>query len=325
MKEPAQSSRSVAARKSKASAQGQPESRRQIAMALRILGYIRQEGLKVDSHLVEQQLAQHFSVSRTPIRNALMLLESRGAVTSVPNLGFFVAKSVADLYEIELALPPSNAEQLYLRIVNDRISGRLPDSITQVEMLRLYDVNRALLGQVLSQMTDEGLVVRNPGQGWTFLPTLDSQQARRASYEFRRILEPEGILLPNFTIDPIALTRLRRDHEALIEQEGRRWVSSEEIYRVDTSFHETIAGFTGNPMFLQAIQQQNRLRRMLEYRGYDNRRRITDWSREHLAIIVALEQGDRVKASQLMHEHLDHARVTATRIAASDRKPPDGE
>jgi DNA-binding GntR family transcriptional regulator len=287
-------------------------------MALRILSFIRQVALKEGDHLAEQQLAHHFSVSRTPIKNGLMLLQKHGAVRSIPNLGFFVAKPVSDLYAIELTLPPSNEEQLYLRIVDDRISGRISDSVTQVEMLRHYNVNRTLLTRVMAQMADEGLTVRNPGQGWSFLPTLDSQQARINSYQFRSVVEPEMILLPEFTVDVHALEGLRRDHEALLQQEGRRKAASQEVYRLDANFHETIAGFSGNPMFVQAIQQQNRLRRMLEYRGYENRRRIASWCYEHLEIITALEQSDLATASVLMRKHLNNARETAAKIAASD-------
>lgn len=287
-------------------------------MALRILGYIRQEALKQEDHLPELHLAQQFSVSRTPIRNALALLKKRGALRSIPRLGFFVAKPLNELYAIELTLPPSNEEQLYLRIVDDRISGRLPDSVTQVDMLRRYGVNRALLGHVLSQMTDEGLTLRNPGQGWRFLPTLDSQQARNNSYQFRSVVEPEMMLLPEFSVDHEALKRLRRDHHLLLEQEAQRRATSQEVYRLDADFHETIAGFSGNPMFVQAIQQQNKMRRMLEYRGYENRRRIAVWCAEHLKIIAALEQSDVKKASQFMREHLNHAREAAATIADSN-------
>lgn len=37
------------------------------------------------------------------------------------------------------------------------------------------------------------------------------------------------------------------------------------------------------------MQRQNPLRRLMKYRGYENRRRIRVWVREHLAIIDALK------------------------------------
>jgi DNA-binding GntR family transcriptional regulator len=45
----------------------------------------------------------------------------------------------------------------------------------------------------------------------------------------------------------------------------------------------------------------------MEYRGYENRRRVRVWVKEHLAIIEALAANKFGRASQLMHEHLDKA------------------
>jgi DNA-binding GntR family transcriptional regulator len=42
----------------------------------------------------------------------------------------------------------------------------------------------------------------------------------------------------------------------------------------------------------------------MEYRGYENRRRVRVWVKEHLAIIEALAANKYGRASQLMHEHL---------------------
>lgn len=72
-----------------------------------------------------------------------------------------------------------------------------------------------------------------------------------------------------------------------------------------------IAAFSGNMFFLQAMQQQNRLRRLLEFGGYSNRRRVRDWCREHLDILDAILEGDNVRASNLMRDHLGAARGAA--------------
>ncbi len=297
--------------------------RRQVEMAQKILAFIRQESLTEGDRLRELKLAETFGVSRTPIRNALKLLEEKGVVRLEPNQGAFVALPADALRGISLALPPSGDDQLYLRISDDRLSGRLPERVTQVEMQRLYDVDRPTMERVLGRMAEEGLMVRNPGQGWAFLPTLDSQRARRASYQLRRAIEPAAVLVPEFTVDHQALARLRREHEVLLEGEARgERISGQELYRIDALFHETIMEFSGNPLFLQAVQQQNRMRRMLEYRGNENRRRVSHWCREHIAIIDALDKGFVQEASYLLTIHLDRANSAAAEIPASDTGVP---
>ncbi|MFA3916456.1 hypothetical protein [Ruegeria hyattellae] len=50
-------------------------------------------------------------------------------------------------------------------------------------------------------MADEGLIIRNTGQGWSFVPTLDSIKSRLASYEFRSSVEPAATGASTFKID----------------------------------------------------------------------------------------------------------------------------
>ena len=51
---------------------------------------IIQGQLKPGDHIVKQDLTDLLGVSRTPVREALLLLEQEGLVTSIPNRGFFV-------------------------------------------------------------------------------------------------------------------------------------------------------------------------------------------------------------------------------------------
>lgn len=78
------------------------------------------------------------------------------------------------------------------------------------------------------------------------------------------------------------------------------------LYMIDAEFHETIAGFTGNSFFQQAIQQQNRLRRAMEYNTYSNHARVRQWLAEHLAVIDALGSDQPSEAARLMRDHLDN-------------------
>ena len=58
---------------------------------------------------------------------------------------------------------------------------------------------------------------------------------------------------------------------------------------------------------------------MMEYRGYENRRRVRVWVKEHLAVIEALKANKHGRASQLMHEHLDKA-FNATMVRSKSER-----
>lgn len=52
----------------------------------------------------------------------------------------------------------------------------------------------------------------------------------------------------------------------------------------------------------------------MEYRGYENRRRIRVWVGEHLAIINALKANKLGQASQLMTPNLEKAQRAAAKL-----------
>lgn len=59
-------------------------------VAERIRTAIIEGQLKPNDHIVETALTQQFGVSRTPVREALILLERESLVVSIPNRGSFV-------------------------------------------------------------------------------------------------------------------------------------------------------------------------------------------------------------------------------------------
>jgi DNA-binding GntR family transcriptional regulator len=284
-------------------------------LANQILDVIREARLEPGHHLREQQLADLIGVSRTPIRSALDLLAERGIVETRKNHGFFLRKPFESLHRIEIEVPSTIDEELYTRLVRDRLEHHIPNSITQSEIARRYNVDRAALARTLSRLAEDGLIARKQGHGWTFLPTLDSLVSLRASYEFRLTLEPSGFLLPTFKPDLAAIERMRLQHLYLASHPDIASISSTQLFEADAAFHEMCAEFCGNPFFAQAIQYQNRLRRLLEFGSYFDRRRVREWCREHLAIIEAIAEGDTPLASTRMRAHLEQA-FLAARTAA---------
>jgi hypothetical protein len=73
-----------------------------------------------------------------------------------------------------------------------------------------------------------------------------------------------------------------------------RRVPAKEIFETDALVSRACwQEASGNLFVLQAIQQQNRLRRLLEFGSYHNKRRVKAWCEEHVAIIDACERTSR--------------------------------
>jgi DNA-binding GntR family transcriptional regulator len=280
-------------------------------LANQILEIARDAGFEPGHWLREQQLGDMLGVSRTPVRAALALLAERGIVEAKKNHGFLLTARPEELRRLEVEVPTTADQDLYTRIVEDRLSGRLSDTFTQTQILQRYDVDRALLLRTLTHLVSDGLLARSSGRGWTFLPTLDTQMALRNSYNFRRTIEPAGIMLDTFRSDAAALERSRMHHLYLEAHPDISALDPRQLFETDAQFHEMIAEFSGNVFFQQAIQQQNRLRRLLEFGGYTNRRRVRDWCREHVMILDAIASEDRARAAALMNEHLNAALASA--------------
>lgn len=277
-------------------------------LANRIIELARTSRFQAGYHLREQQLADTLQVSRTPIRAALMLLEEQGTVEARKNKGFFMKLDAEELDRAEVEIPNSPQQDLYARIVEDRLSGHLGETINQADILRRYGIERNVLQKTLSALTADGLITRGPGRNWTFQPALDNKFAQEASYRFRQVIEPAGILMDSFRSHPKALEHIRLEHLNLMARPDANNLPARQLFELDASFHETIAECSGNTFLLQSIQQQNRLRRLLEFASYTNGRRVREWCQEHLRIITALEEGDRKRAADLMRNHLVAAR-----------------
>ncbi len=76
--------------------------------------------LKPNDHVVETALTQELGVSRTPIREALILLEREALIVTVPHRGAFVrvfnADDVEALFTMRTALENFAAELIYERL-----------------------------------------------------------------------------------------------------------------------------------------------------------------------------------------------------------------
>jgi DNA-binding GntR family transcriptional regulator len=283
----------------------QAPSRLQRQLSADILELIRAEQLAPGTRLAEVALAERLQVSRTPVRAALQLLARRKLVRQGAQRGYFVTGNVAPR-KAPAKPEPADTDRLFLAIARDRRGGRLPEEVSERDLMQRYGASRPLVQRVLTRLAEVAAVQRKPGHGWRFQPSISDPDARAESYRFRILIEPAALMSPGFRLDPAWVAEMRRQHHEMLAMPWSE-TASIALYEMNAAFHEGLASASGNRYFLVAVQQQNRLRRFANYDWTFGHERVVVNCREHLAILDHLETGARVDAAVLMRRHLEAA------------------
>lgn len=279
----------------------------QARVAREIVALVRREGRRAGEHLPEVHLSEQIGTSRSPVQAALRHLSKMGVVQQDVNRGFFIVKDAKDWEPIAERFSSQPDDPLYLAIAEERQAGRLPDEVSEAELMRRFDVARSTLRKVLSRISEEGWIEQRVGPGWVFQNMMDSPEAYEESYFFRQAIEPTGILSPSFHAVPAELDQLRREQKHITDG-GFLTMTPIELFGANSRFHETLAAWSGNRFILQSVKRVNQLRRLIEYRQASKRGPRQTQAEEHLGILEAIAKHDFMLAATLLRGHLDGAR-----------------
>ncbi len=258
-------------------------------------------------HLTEADLASRLGISRTPVRAALRFLHARAVLQYRPNRGYTLNADRAALGQARRDIPEDEEKTLYYRLLRDRLAGKLPTQVNELELAQTYGVRRELLRSVLTTLLQDGVLRGRHYQRWEFTETLDSVESERESYRFRLTLECAALREPSFRIDAERLVACRARQQSLITHASRyTWM---DFFEANAELHELLASASGNRFILDAMRQQNRLRRMSDLSDYPlvSAAALRQSSEEHLQILDAVEAGQLSTAEQHMHAHLSRA------------------
>jgi len=113
--------------------------------------------------LKEEELAQELGISRTPVREALLILQAEGLVSAVPNRGAVVRtyteSDLIDMYELRALLESFAAHQAAKRITDAQLA-ELSDSCEHFKELRQ---SRDLLGLIKENLNFHQTIVEAAG------------------------------------------------------------------------------------------------------------------------------------------------------------------
>jgi DNA-binding GntR family transcriptional regulator len=283
---------------------------REIAREIVRLG--QQERWSEGAPVMVQTLARRLGVSRTPVRKALLLLADEGVVHRENGTGFTLLQLEGSTRHAGSgdhgSLTSPEEGDLSSRILADRASNRISAEVSESELLARYGTSRGAVRKALQLLAAEGLVRRQRGHGWCFVESLDNEEAIAESYAFRISVECAALRQPGYRADPRELEQLRSAHlEFLRTSAGMS--SPQDWFWINAKFHEALAAWSKNRFFLQAIRQQNSLRRMHQYADFPRLTpaQIERSCQEHLGVLDAIDLGKLALAEKRLFDHLSAA------------------
>ena len=173
--------------------------------------------LPADARIKQEQIAAELGVSRTPVREALHLLEQEGLVRLVPRRGAlvqgFTAADVRELYELRELLEPAAAA-----LATARASAAEREAVTRLAALTErrrggFEANRDF-HRALCAPCGNGLVMRTLDSVWTHRAAhgLFTYQARPAGAVERMAAEHDEIARAFAAADAARVRALVHDH-----------------------------------------------------------------------------------------------------------------
>lgn len=269
-------------------------------LARQVLEIIRLDGLAPGAPLPLLALSRRLGVSRTPLRAAIALLRERGVVSTMPGSTIVRDPTVAtgDLGGADAA------DAVVVEIARDRVAGVWPEAVMTADLKRRYRVAPSVLARALAHLVDIGLIEPRKGFGWRFLPGFASPEDRAASYRFRLAIEPAALLQPGYALDPAWIADMRARHEDVLRKPWRD-AQAVSFFEMNAAFHTGLVAGSGNRHFVQATEQQARLRRLINYNWGLGEDRVRVSVREHIAILEAVSAGDMDRAARSLRTHLE--------------------
>ena len=291
-----------------------------IALARQVLDAVLEHGLRAGDHLPEQRFSKVCGVSRTPIRAAFKLLESKEILEWREEEGFFLLVAEPDaLAEAARGLEDMDGS-LAARILSDRADRRIGDVQSVSGLVRRYSASRHMVLNALKILSRDGVLTQLPGRAWAFQPMFDSPKAIDDSFAMRLTLEPQAITAPGFALDPKRAGLMRGQMDELLRsREGA--ITAAGFLRVDTDFHGLIAECCRNRFLRGTLLTHHRLRQATQKDTAIPDFRLRQALEEHLDILDSLERGQFDLAADQMTLHLRRSRNRRSEAATRGFAP----
>ena len=207
-----------------------------------------------------------------------------------------------------------SATDISQRIVEAVLAQKLAPGarLGEQQLALLFDCSRTIVREALTRLAARGIVTVSARRGWYLIAP--SQDEAREAFEARRVIEL-GLLRGEAPIGKPALKRLRQH----LQQEKAALRGSDVGTRsfLLGDFHVCLAECLGNGLLADTLRDYT-ARTTLIAMLYQSSHDAAASCAEHVAIVAALEAGDRARAEALMAEHLTHVQAALRLPAVND-------
>ncbi len=277
----------------------------QLKLADQIVQWLKQQDAPQGFRLREAALAELFQVSRSPVRAALVLLEQKGVLESVPYRGVELRVPAEALgFETATAESVDEQERLLMAFLIDLLLDEMPAVFSERELQQRFNASRTEVQRLLVQLEVDGIVQAGQGYKWLLSDNLNNAQSHYESYRYRLMVEPAALLELGWVLDTQAAEALLARHQQAIEHPDQ--ISAAELFALSADFHELLMQCSGNRFLLSMMKQQNRLRKPSDLLSMQLHTSVEKACRRRMVILQTLQTGDNHEASELLRALLEN-------------------
>jgi DNA-binding GntR family transcriptional regulator len=259
----------------------------------------------------ENQLAQHFDVSRTTIRKVLSTLAERGLIRR-QGVALTTSHPPGPTDYFARADTVATSDRVERKFMEWMLRGdaRPGDLINSLELARQFNVSTSAIREYLNRFHRFGLVERRPNSGWVFRGF--TVEFALELFEVRELFELRSAKtfarIPPTTEPWTKLTELRSEHVALADQLDSRY---QDFSDLDDRFHRLINNASQNRFMADFYDIISLIFHYhYQWRKVDEKERNAVAIDEHLAYIDALCSGSADRVEAACRRHLRSARKT---------------
>jgi DNA-binding GntR family transcriptional regulator len=219
-----------------------------------------------------------------------------------------------------LIVPPKSiSDQIYEVLKEHILLGKITpgERIVESNIAETLQTSRTPVREAFQRLVQDGLAERLL-QGGVRVIVITPQMIKEV-YGIRAVLEVYAAELACDNIDAETLLKLkemaRQARKLLSSSEANRPEGWIELWRINTSFHETICRAAGSEYLLKVLSQLKDL--VMRFRFLSLRKtRIRAWD-QHELLIKYLECKDKSKLKELMKAHVELATSDALKSLES--------
>lgn len=187
-----------------------------------------------------------------------------------------------------------------------------------------YGVSRGTIREALNRLSREGMLEIRAGSG--AYVTYSPEIIQDSPIDSARPLE---LMDTRFALEPhicrLAVLHARRSDfdlfDSLLETMERAAEDSATFAEADSEFHAALAKSTGNSLLIWIVTQMSNVRSHSEWTRMRaltlNPKIISLYNTQHRKLVAAIKAREPERAANAMKEHLETARLSLTRAAAT--------